>query len=119
MDDKSKYYGTVTELQEIRKAMKYLATSVDNLVQQQRENSPKAVAEQLTLRFEATVSTIVTDAISSIEPQGNAVIYANPKAQLYNELKRYQKQYRWSRTNEEKERLRGLINSVMYEINNY
>lgn len=116
MDDKSKYYGTVTELQEIRKALKYLATSVDNLVEQQKKYDAKVIAEQLTLRFEATVEDIVTNALGSlelIEPSDQR------KTQLYDELQQYKREYRWARTYEEKERLRGLINSVMYEINNY
>ena len=119
MDDKPKYYGTTTELQEIRKAMKYLATSVDNLVQQQKQLNMQAFAEQLTLRFEGTVESVISNAISNIEPQGNSVIYANPKSHLYNELKSLKKQYRWARTQQERDRLRGLINSIMYDLNNY
>lgn len=116
--DEKKYYGTTTELQEIRKAMKYLATSVDNLVQQQKQDNMQAFAEQLTLRFEGTVESVVSDAISTIEPKGNNVIYAN-KSHLYIELKSLKKQYRWARTQQERDRLRGLINSIMYDLNNY
>lgn len=117
MDDKSKYYGTVTELQEIRKAMKYLATSVDNLVRQQRENNPRIIAEQLTFSFTATVEKIVNEAVSDLSPE--PVKQKNRRAELYEELNRYKREWKYARTYEQQERLRGLINSVMYELNNY
>ncbi len=112
-DDKPKYYGTVTELQEIRKAMKYLATSVDNLQQQLKEQNVRAALEQLTLQFEGRVKSIINDAVSNIE----IVPGQRSRTELYEELRRYKKAYNWAHSYEERERYRRLINSIMREIN--
>lgn len=117
MDDNSKYYGTTTELQEIRKAIKYLATSVDNLVQQQKANNTQVIAEQLTFTFTTNVEKIVKDAVCEISPE--PVKKDKEREALYEELNRLKKEWKYARTYHERERLRGLINSIMYELNNY
>jgi len=115
-EKQTKYYGTVTELQEIRKALKYLATSYDNLSQLLAKQNPQAIAEQLTLRFEGTVESVIKKYITDDETPSAPV---SSKQELYDELRRLQKEFRWARTLEEQDRLRGLINSIMYDINNY
>lgn len=116
MDEKNKYYGTVTELQEIRKAMKYLAVSVDNLVQKQQ--NVNAIAEQLTFNFNSTIKSVVSDAVEqAIEKHSNQ--YQKSKKELLEELKIYKREYNFARTQEERDKYRSLINSIMNELNGY
>lgn len=116
MDEKPKYYGTVTELQEIRKALKYLATTYDNLSNEIKSKDIQSISERLVLKFEHITQAVIREALTDIINQPEVNSY---KAELYKELNVLKKQWRYARTQEERERIRGLINSIMFDINNY
>jgi len=110
--EEKKYYGTITELQEIRKALKYLATSYDNLSQQLANQNAQAIAEQLTLRFEATVESVVKKYATD-----DNIPKLTSKEELLNELRIYKREYNFARTQEQRDKYRSLINSIMNELN--
>lgn len=115
-NSKQKYYGTITELQEIRKSIKYIATSYDKLAEQLKNTDISSIAKRLELKFEFTVQSVIREALEDFTENPNV---NSEKALLYHQLHSLQKQWNYATSQQEKDRIRGLINSIMYELNNY
>lgn len=111
-----KYYGTTTELQEIRKAIRYMAKVMESI--QERLEVLEPSRTQIT-NFQQVITPRVEKAILSMAEKSNKPI--TKEDELDQQLAFYKREYRWAKymNKPEKEEIyRELIIQTQKELYN-
>jgi len=115
-EEQKKYYGTITELQEIRKTIKYLAKVMETMQEQLERLQPQKT--EIT-NFNQVITPKVEQAILSIAQKSEKPITNEDK--LRQELNFYRREYRWAKyigKEEKAEIYRETIINTQKELNN-